>query len=402
MLKRTIVLLAAIITALSCRKPYDPPAISGPRGYLVVEGIINAGSDSTIFKLSRTVNLDSITGSRPELHAILNVHSDNNTSYPLTETGNGKYGCPGLNLDNTRQYHLQIKTANNEVYLSDYAPVLNSPPIDTVSWDTKGALNIPGLNVYVSTHDPAGKVIYYRWAYSESWIFHANFESLFYSNGDTVLLRNLSTQNITDCWGVDTSGSILLGSSAKLSRDVIYQMPVTSIASTSEKVGAEYSILVTQYALTADAYNFYTNLKKNTESLGSIFDPEPSQINGNIICTTNPAEPVIGYVSVGASAAKRIFITSNQLPNWPTLSYYGNCKLEFVSGGQCCFFDAGGYNQVNEYINYNIGHYSTPFIPIDQILQFGNHGPVIGYTASSRPCADCTLRGKNKQPAFWR
>jgi len=400
-MKKTMILLAMVIAAVSCRKPYDPPAINGPQGYLVVEGIINAGPDSTIFNLSRTVNLDSLTA-KPELHATLTVQGDNNTSYPLTEMGNGKYACPGLNLDNSRQYCLSIKTANNEAYQSAYLPVLNSPPIDSVSFDTKGALTIPGLNVYVSTHDPAGKVLYYRWAYSESWIFHSNFASLFYSNGDTVLLRNLSTQNITDCWGVDTSSSILLGSSAKLSQDVIYKMPVTSVVSTSEKMEDEYSILVTQYALSADAYNFYTNLKKNTESLGSIFDPEPSQINGNIICSTNPAEPVIGYVSVGASTAKRIFITNRQVPNWQTIPYYTNCKLEFISGGECCLFDDLGNNDVNEYINFDIGHYSNPFIPIDQILEFGNHGPVIGYTASSRPCADCTLRGTNRQPPFWK
>jgi hypothetical protein len=400
-MNKTIMLLTILVAAISCRKPYDPPAINGPRGYLVVEGVINAGSDSTVIKMSRTVNLDSLTGSQPELHATLTVQGDNNTSYPLTETGNGRYACPGLNLDNTHQYHLQIKTANNEVYLSDYLPVLNAPPIDSVSYDTKGALTIPGLNVYVSTHDPAGKVIYYRWAYSESWIFSANFASQFYSNGDTVLLRTLPSQNITDCWGVDTSNSILLGSSAKLSQDVIYKRPLTSIASTSEKVEDEYSILVTQYALTADAYNFYTNMQKNTESLGSVFDPEPSQINGNIICTTNPSEPVIGYISVGASAGKRIFVTTKQLPNWGTIPYYTNCKLEFTSGGQCCLFDNGGYNEVNDYINYNIGHYSNPFIPIAQI-QLCPYCPVIGYTAATRQCADCTLRGTNKRPAFWK
>jgi hypothetical protein len=319
--------------------------------------------------------------------------------------GKGKYACAGLNLDNSHQYRLSIKTTNGEVYESAYLPALNSPPIDSISFDTKGALTIPGVNIYVTTHDPTGKALYYRWEFNETWIFHSNYASLFYSNGDTVLLRNLVTNNITDCWGNDTSSSILLGSTAKLSRDIIYKIPLTSIVSTSEKVEDEYSILVTQYALTADAYNFYTNLKKNTESLGSIFDPEPSQINGNIQCETNPLEPVIGYISVGSTSSKRIFIPNTRLPRWQTIPYYTNCKLEFDWQGTppqiCCFFDAGGYNEVNEYINYNIGHYSNPFIPLQQLLQFGNRGPVIGYTATTRPCADCTLRGSNKKPAFW-
>jgi Domain of unknown function (DUF4249) len=368
-----------------------------------VEGAINSGSDSTVITISRTVNVDSVSY-KPELHAILTVQGDNNTSYPLTEMGKGKYGCSGLNLDNARRYRLSIKTANNAMYLSAFLPVLNSPPIDSVSFDIKGALAVPGVNVYVTTHDPSGKVLYYRWEFVETWLFHSNYPSEFYSNGDTVLERNLLTDNITNCWGNEASDAILLGSSAKLSQDIIYKMPLTSIVSTSEKVEDEYSIVVRQYALTPDAYNFYTSIKKNTESLGSIFDAQPSEINGNIECTTNPMEPVIGYIGVGSTASKRIFITTQQLPSWNTIPYYTNCKLEFdwqaTPPQKCCYFDAGGYSQVDEYINYNIGHYSNPFIPITTLRDTPD-GPVIGYTASTRPCVDCTLRGTNKKPAFW-
>ena len=399
-MKRTILLLALMVALVSCKKPYFPPTISGPNGYLVVEGAINSGSDSTFITVSRTVNLDSVSF-KPELHAILAVQGDNNASYPLIELGKGRYGCAGLNLDNSHQYRLSIKTANNAMYLSAFLPVLNSPPIDSVSYDTKGALTIPGLNVYVTTHDQAGKILYYRWEYNETWVFHSAYSSYFYSNGDTVLTRNQTTDQVYQCWATDTSSSILLGSSAKLSQDIIYKMPLTSVVSTSEKVEDEYSILVKQYALTPDAYDFYTNLKKNTESLGSIFDPEPSQLNGNILCETNPMEPVIGYIGVGSTSDVRIFVTTRQLPTWQTIPFYTNCMLEFDKNQQCCFFNYFGQNEVNEYINYNIGHYSNPFIPIDPILA-GPVGPVIGYTASTRECVDCTLRGTNKKPAFWR
>ncbi len=403
-MKRMILPLALMVALTNCKKPYFPPTISGPNGYLVVEGAINSGSDSTFITVSRTVNLDSVSF-KPELHATLAVQGDNNTSHPLIELGKGRYGCAGLNLDNSHQYRLSIKTANNAMYLSAFLPVLNSPPIDSVSYDTKGALTIPGLNVYVTTHDQAGKILYYRWEYNETWIFHSNYSSYFYSNGDTVLARDMTNNQVYQCWASDASSSILLGSSAKLSQDIINKMPLTSVASTSEKVGDEYSILVKQYALTPDAYDFYTNLKKNTESLGSIFDPEPSQLNGNILCETNPMEPVIGYIGVGSTSTMRIFIPAQQLPTWQTIPFYTDCKLEFNWDPKhpiiCCYFDLNGENEVNEYINFNIGHYSNPFIPINQLLA-GPVGPVIGYTASTKECVDCTLRGTNKKPAFWR
>ena len=40
-------------------------------------------------------------------------------------------------------------------------------------------------------------------------------------------------------------------------------------------------------------------MQKNAESLGSIFDEQPTQITGNIHSVTNPSEQVIGYVSAG-------------------------------------------------------------------------------------------------------
>jgi hypothetical protein len=406
---RLFTLVCMFLSIAGCKKPYNPPAISSPGSYLVVEGIINSGSDSTFIKLSRTVNLNSKTTVNPELHAIVTVQGDQNMSYPLTETGKGNYVCAGLNLDNTHKYRLSVKTASNKQYLSDYMPVLNSPPIDSVSFNTKGALNTPGLNIFVSTHDPANKVLYYRWEYQETWVFHANFPSNYKSNGDTVLGRDLINDNITNCWASDTSSDIILGSSAKIAHGIIADNPITSVVSTSEKVGDEYSILVKQYALTADAYNFYVNLKKNTQDLGSIFDAEPSEIPGNIHCITDPSEPVIGYVSVGSTSSQRIFIAQSQLPNWTTIPFYPDCILALSPKEPCCYYvyvasPPTGYNtfenQVNEYINYKISGDPDPLIPIDAIGKPGS--PPIGYTAAVRSCVDCTLRGTNKRPSFWK
>jgi hypothetical protein len=177
--------------------------------------------------------------------------------------------------------------------------------------------------------------------YQETWIIHANFASYFKSNGDTVLGKDMINDNITDCWQSDSSSTLVLGSSAKLSQDVIADFPVISVPSTSEKVGDEYSIQVRQYALTADAYNFYVNLKKNTEQLGSIFDALPSEISGNIHSVANPSEPVIGYINVGSISSRRIFVTTRQLPHWVTTPFYTGCKLEFdlnaVPPQKCCF-----------------------------------------------------------------
>jgi hypothetical protein len=403
------VVLVSGMAVTSCRKPYDPPAVSATNSYLVVEGVINAGSDSTFIKLSRTVKVSNKIVTNPEAGATLTVEGDQNTSYPLTEISKGNYASPGLNLDNSHKYRLRIKAANGKQYLSDFEVVLNSPPIDSVSYDIKGALTQPGVNIYVSTHDPSNKVVYYRWDYQETWIINSYFPSYFKSNGDTVLGRNLITDNITDCWQSDTSSSIVLGSSAKLTQNVISNQPVISIPSYSEKVGDKYSIQVRQYALSVDAYNFYVNIKKNNEQLGSIFDALPSDIEGNIHSVSNPNEPVIGYISIGSTTSKRIFISNSSLPSWKKdTSFYAGCHLAFDAPKlPCCLYGPGGTGgQVDEYINYNPNKYNIngltdPLIPIDAIVLHPGTPP-LGYTASTKDCVDCTVRGSNKKPAFWQ
>jgi len=401
------------VVIAGCRKPYTPPAITAHASYLVVEGLINSGTDSTIIKLSKTVNLSNKTTINPVLNAILTVESDKGGSFVLTTISPGMYGSAGLNLDGTLKYRLRIKTADNNEYLSDFVPVLISPPIDTVSYDVRDN----GIQISTSTHDPQNSTHYYRWEYQETWVIHSKYYSFYKSNGDTVIERDLVNDQVYQCWQSDTSNVIVLGSSANLTKDIISNLPVTFIESTSPKLDgalsivisqfapstSAYSILVKQYALTGDAYTFYLNLKKNTEQLGSIFDAEPSQVPGNIHSVTNPSEPVIGYVSAGATTTKRIFITNQQIPAaWLPVNANADCKLDSLYLYTFPPTSAVPINQENEYFNYNKGaKYFTVLIPIALLVNTMT-GVVIGHTGSSRECVDCTIKGTNKQPAFWK
>jgi len=371
------------VAIAACRKPYSPGVVAASVSYLVVEGVINGGTDSTIIMLSRTVKLNEKTTLKPELNAILTVDGDDNSSHALTEAGNGKYVARDLNLDGSHKYRLRIKTSGNRQYLSDYVPVLNSPALDSVTY----AIKSDGISINVNTHSDRN-IRYYRWDYNETWIHQADFDSHYISNGDTVL-RRPAEKDIFVCWRNNFSSTITLGSSAKLSQDIISDLPLTFISRHSDKIRHRYSILVSQYALTEDAYNFWVSLKKNTEQLGSIFDAQPSEINGNIHAQADATEPVIGYISISSPQKKRIFIDVNSLPQWAgplgdgcvldTLLYKGHDK-----------YSGTPVNQVDEFINYNKAT-GQQQIPVEAYSLPGQ--PILGYTASLPDCVDCTLSG---------
>jgi hypothetical protein len=158
---------------------------------------------------------------------------------------------------------------------------------------------------------------------------------------------------------------------------VIAGQQLTFIPSTAEKLESRYSIIVREYALTGDGYNYYTNLKKNTEQLGSIFDAEPSSIKGNITCTTNPSVPVVGFISAGAVTSKRIFIDNRDLPNWLPVTYYDqiDCRNDTIT-----------------LTNFDEYSFVPPlFVPVSSPL-----------FAAPPKCVDCTLRGTNAEPGFWK
>jgi hypothetical protein len=394
MMKNISLLVCAIlIGTMGCKVPYTPKIGAINSNILVVEGTINTGGDSTIIKLSRTVNLATASSMNPEINAVVTVESNQGVVYTLNNQGNGNYSSGVLNLDNTQQYHLKIKTQDGAEYLSAFEAVKNTPPIDSIGF----TIQPNGLQVYANTHDPNNATLYYRWEYAETWQFHAKYESNYVSNGDSIIGRPPARQIFT-CFSNSYSSTIVLGSSAALKQDVIYQQPLTQIVSTSEKLENRYSILVKQYALTKDEFDFWTNLKKNTEQLGSIFDPQPSNINGNIQCTSNPKTPVIGWVAVTNVQQKRVFIDNSDVPRAWVVAYPYDCALDT---NLYCRLQAGGGNQCLNEVEQNLIPLNSAILPISPIILPGSPA-IVGYSGSSLECADCTIRGTTIQPAFWR
>ncbi len=388
--------IVVIITA--CKTPYTPAPTTAVTNYLVVEGLINI-SDSTYINLSRTVNVSAATTVKPELKAIVTIESNTGNSYALKELGNGVYAAPSYNLNAANQYRLRIKTANNNTYTSDFAPTMVSPPIDSISWVPTGT----ALNIYANTHDPKNSTHYYRWDFTEEWEFHSNYNSSLITDGLKISARPAS-QQIWDCFAGDASSSIALGTSIQLSSDVINGALINTIAADAEKIGIKYIIQVKQYALTKDAYSYWTLLKKNTEQLGSIFDSQPSASIGNLHNVNLPSEPVIGYISAGTVSIQRIFIKKSQLPNWRTTPAY---SIEFcLADSLNCCPPPGAvmpylFPTTDQYVNYKSSTfqgYRYIQTPIDSIY----HGKAVGVLAAPPVCVDCTLRGKNTPPAYWK
>ena len=76
--------------------------------------------------------------------------------------------------------------------------------------------------------------------------------------------------------------------------------------------------------MSKEGYEYYLNVQQQNEEMGGIFTPQPSEIQGNISCISQPGRRTIGYVGVYKNISeKRIYIHPNEIKRPPL---YSGCE----------------------------------------------------------------------------
>ena len=377
-MKRWCFLMAVAVLFFTCKEPYNPPVASPVTGYLVVEGFINSGNGTSTITLTRTTKLVDSVATVYEEDAQVNIEDENGTIYPVSWKNNGTYISDSMSLNPADKYRLHIKTLNGSEYVSDFTAVKSTPPIDSISWRLENG----GVQIYVNSHDPSNLTKYYQLKYSETWEFHSPFiKRLEYIKDSAtglivgVALLGTADTSIYKCWRTQNPSSIILISTEKLSESKVYH-PIRYIEPKADELSVLYYIEVKQYALSHEAYLFKQKLKKNTEQLGSIFDAQPSELGGNIHNVNNPAEQVIGFVDVTGEQVSKLFISNNQVNDWPP---HIPCTQVALANEP--------------------GSYDPDLIPTSVKEWMGLS--IKSFFAADPICVDCRLRGTNVRPPFW-
>jgi len=350
------------------------PDISKSENLLIVDGGItnDPGPYNITLSISQGVQ-DAIT--LPYSGAQVVIEEKDGLSDTLTEVREGFYqtdpvkihGIPG------REYRVIIN-AGQKRYESEWMYMKKCPEVERLYWQREShpgnEFDYDGIQVYIDTRDPENNTRYYRWEYQENWAFSVPVSS---------------SWNPALCYSRSISSSIMIGTTESLQNDRLEKQPVVYINQTSSRLTLRYRIILIQHAISQREYRYWEALEELNENLGTLFDPIPARINGNVSNISDYKENVLGFFTCSSVKKDTMYVDAQDFYNDPItfISPYKDCDFQT--------FEGENNTDVNRYLRYG-------WLLADT---FRDGLVLITTLANSRFCFDCTTSGDPVPPVDW-
>jgi hypothetical protein len=279
-----ILMVTGIIFLLSCEVPISVDyEVIEPQ--IVVDGLITNEPGPYEVKLTySSAYTEGTEGNNPPVSgALVILRDDTGHEEVLFEGRPGIYQTdPVFTGEIGRVYTLLINTAEGKLIESMPEEMLPVPEIDSIYYvfNPKSEIQKQGHEVYVVVDDPADEKNYYRW----KWDGFYRFDMVSDMETRVCFKHEFDINRISTITDRDFNGN------------KIY-MPVSFVEHFSNDY---YLIHIHQYSLTENAYKFWNALYEQGANVGSIFDPQPARIKGNLFYADDTEAAVHGFF--GASA----------------------------------------------------------------------------------------------------
>lgn len=361
---------------------------------LVVEATITNQLIKQEIRLSRAYELNS-EGPIAESNAEVKILDNNGQEYIFQETELGMYqSANSFAAQPNIEYTLVINTQEGKTYQSLAVKLTQETQLDEIyaerGFNENGE---EGMSIFVDSFDPTSSSHYYRYDYEETYKviapYYSPFELVIISrNPPFELDLQLKDEQQQVCYATDQSKEIVITNTNALSEDRVSGFRVRFLHKNNRIISHRYSILVTQYVQSREAYSFYETLKSISSTENILSETQPGFIIGNISSKTNTNDKVFGFFEVSSSSSKRLYF--NYADEFP------GEELPFLS----CPFTAPVISTLG----------SPPSSPIINHLDNGfkyfgvNDGQIEDagpYLLVSPICGDCTFLGDNTPPIWW-
>lgn len=375
-----LLLLCFAILYSSCEDVFKPDIdITEYESMLVVEGVITNESGPFKVRLSASVPLDTLIDEIPVYGAEVKITDDQGNLYQLFQAEDGWYETQEQNLQavKSRNYKLNITSPDGTEYESSVVALTEGPQIESIDFVETQHTNFESdpprdenwLDIKINTTGEPGEMSYVKWDLEETWEIKIPDDiKVADSQGNLHDETVKPNEEMRHCWVSSKVNSIKVAGTDKQEVNTIRNYPLISLGPSDNRLDIKYSLLVRQYSMNKELFDFWQKLKDNNENLGSMFDKTPSSIYGNISCC-NGDKRALGYFMVSEIKEKRIFIDRSEH------------KVRTVSGYENCTY---AYSRLEDYV------YFGETIETHQSIY--NNAP---------QCINCLNEGSNQKPSFW-
>lgn len=307
---------------VSCEEYYKPE-LEVVRGLLVVESHLTNNPQQNFVRLSLTqdfynsIQEEKITGAKVDLVEL------GGQIMSGIENSAGYFTFPSTPVHG-KKYMIRI-TYQNDIYESELVVMPPIPSIDSLytkhkiekAFRTNGygvpeAYETPGRNICIDT-PITSRLEYYRfstrvilqWVYNPpavygppppSWYGWISIydRGLFNLAGPKVFRASSKVHQHSVVW-LDYNGRFYL--------------------TNSEHDPSGWILILDEYGITKESYNFHDKLNQQFSAEGSLFDPVMSQVYGNIHCKSHPEKLVLGFFDLNSYRQYRYYLSLGTGPD---------------------------------------------------------------------------------------
>ncbi|MBR9921194.1 MAG: DUF4249 domain-containing protein [Bacteroidetes bacterium] len=318
-----------------CLEPYEFESEELP-DVIVVDGYFTSQNGDHFVQLRKVSSYGDGPG-RAVLYANVRLLDDTGEIGFFTDMADGLYRLPATQMTGEagRSYTLEIELLSGEIIRSAQQTLLPRIEADSAYFKFENE----ALKVYVDTPVPSDEDVFLRWTYDEVYLFISQPCNPF----NTTTNCYIEKQPVVNRFPTNTNRG--LSTNRLDGNQIVYD---SNIRGKSEEYKNIHVFNIYQRRVNAATYDYWSRLDQVINQQGTIFDPIPAAVPGNMHYVDDPDKQVLGYFEVASVDTVRTFVRetdvresiSSFLPFCPPISSYAD-YLYFLSSGNpppdiCC------------------------------------------------------------------
>jgi len=293
----TFLITTLLLFLSACLDPiqFDEPELND--NSLIVDGVFTTGKQVHSLRLSRPSALSSGV-IFPVENAEVSLFDESGNQFLYRSRGDGLYQLAEATPQGEvgKAYHIEIELIDGKRYQSK--PQIMPPLVKADSvyfkFEPEETLTTDGtiikktvLNVFIDTPlPPTEGSIQLKWLVDEVY----SFTEISCGPLDPVL--TCFFHQVTDIQSILIQSSEGTNATRFDKRKLVTKR---NLVDAGMEFRGKHYFSVNQFSITKEAFDYWENLRQVTQVAGTIFDPPPAKVRGNVFNVEKPDEIVLGF-----------------------------------------------------------------------------------------------------------